>query len=174
MEVAWRVNGPGRSLGDRTRTSSRINGLNTRISFHVPDSLRFITSSEMQVDSSPWGPHEWLSRVGLTAADGLMMVRVRMPPGKAHQFHRHPEMEEIIYVESGVAEQWVGDQYRLLHPGEVAHIPRDVVHGTYNASTGTLVFLAILSPATCAGPVVVDVHREQPWASLRAPMTIDG
>jgi quercetin dioxygenase-like cupin family protein len=36
---------------------------------------------------------------------------------------------------------------RPLGPGESAHFPRDVVHGTYNAGDETLVFLAILSPA---------------------------
>jgi quercetin dioxygenase-like cupin family protein len=133
--------------------------------------LRFVTAKEHQVESSPWGPHEWLSRPGLTAAEGLLMVRVRMPKGKAHQFHRHPAMEEIIYIESGTAEQWVDQEKRILRPGESAHIPRDVVHGTYNAGDDTLVFLAILSPATFEGPALVDVHTEQPWASLKTPMS---
>ncbi|HEV8454610.1 MAG TPA: hypothetical protein VGQ24_06950, partial [Gemmatimonadales bacterium] len=60
--------------------------------------MRFVTSAEMQVEPSPWGPHEWLCRPGLTEAEGLLLVRVRMPVGRAHQFHRHPALEEIIYV----------------------------------------------------------------------------
>ena len=132
---------------------------------------RFVTAKEAQIEPSPWGPHEWLSRPGLTAAEGLLMVRVRMPEGKAHQFHRHPAMEEIIYVESGTAEQWVDKEKRILRAGESAHIPRDVVHGTYNAGDDTLVFLAILSPAKFEGPALVDVHTDQPWASLKRPMT---
>jgi len=132
--------------------------------------LKFVTASEIQVEGSPWGPHEWLSRPGLTEADDLLMVRVLMPPGRAHQFHRHPALEEIIYVISGTAEQWVDREHRLLGPGEMAHIPRNVVHGTYNAGAGTLVFLAILSPARFEGPALVDVHREAPWRSLKAPM----
>lgn len=130
---------------------------------------RFITASNMEVEPSPWGPHEWLCRVGLTDAQDLMLVRVRMPVGKAHQFHRHPEMEEIIYVISGTAEQWVNDEKRLLRVGEMAHIPRDIVHGTYNAGDDELVFLAILSPAKVAGPALVDVHQDEPWRSLRTP-----
>ena len=131
----------------------------------------FVTKAELQVDPSPWGPHEWLSRPGLTAAEQLLMVRVLMPPGRAHQFHRHPAMEEIIYVVSGTAEQWVGLENRLLGPGDIAHIPTDVVHGTYNAGTDTLVFLAILSPATSEGPALVDVHLDEPWCSIKAPMS---
>jgi len=128
---------------------------------------RFITASEMQVEQLPWGPHEWLCRPGLTDAKGLLLVRVRMPPGQGHAFHRHPAMEEIIYVISGRAEQWVDRASRPLGPGESAHIPRDVVHGTYNTGDETLVLLAILSPAIFEGPALVDVSREEPWASLR-------
>ena len=129
--------------------------------------LRFVTQRAAPVEESPWGPHEWLSRPGLTEAKGLLMVRVTMPAGMAHRFHKHPEMEEMIYVLSGTAEQWVDREKRLLGPGEVAHIPADTVHGTWNAGPGPLVFLAILSPATCAGPVIVDLHQAEPWASLR-------
>lgn len=132
--------------------------------------LRFVTEQTMAVEPSPWGPHEWLSRAGLTDAEQLLLVRVRMPTGRAHQFHRHPAMEEIIYVVSGTAEQWVGDEQRILRAGEMAHIPLDVVHGTYNAGDDVLVFLAILSPASNAGPALIDVHTEEPWRSLRAPL----
>jgi quercetin dioxygenase-like cupin family protein len=127
----------------------------------------FVTDGEMEVEELPWGPHEWLCRPGLTAARDLLLVRVRMPPGKAHAFHRHPAMEEILYVVSGRAEQWVDKQSRLLGPGEIAHIPKNVVHGTYNTGDETLVFLAILSPAIFEGPALVDVSGEEPWASLR-------
>lgn len=129
--------------------------------------LRFVTSDEIEVETLPWGPHEWLSRPGLTEAERLLLVRVRMPPGTGHAFHRHPAMEEIIYVVSGVAEQWVDRESRTLRPGDVAHIPADVVHGTYNAGEETLVFLAILSPAVFEGPALVDVAGEEPWRSLR-------
>ena len=132
--------------------------------------LRYVTAAELEIEPSPWGPHEWISRPGLTQAEGLLMVRVRMPPGKAHQFHAHPEMEEIIYVESGTAEQWVDRTHRELKAGDSAHIPKGVVHGTYNVGADTLVFLAILSPARFTGPAIVDVYLNEPWKSLKTPM----
>lgn len=128
---------------------------------------RFVTATDMEVEELPWGPHEWLCRPALTEAEQLLLVRVRMPPGQAHTFHRHPAMEEIIYVLSGAAEQWVEREARRLGPGDVAHIPRGVVHATHNAGEETLVFLAILSPADADGPALVDVSGEEPWASLR-------
>lgn len=135
---------------------------------------RFVTPEEMIVEDAPWGPHEWLCRPDITEAEKLMLVRVRMPPGKGHAFHRHPAMEEIIYVVSGTAEQWVDHESRLLGPGETAHIPANVVHGTYNAGEDTLVFLAILSPAKFEGPALIDMSTEEPWASLRVEEASDG
>jgi quercetin dioxygenase-like cupin family protein len=131
--------------------------------------LRFVTEDEIQVEQLPWGPHEWLCRPGLTAAEDLLLVRVRMPAGQAHRFHKHPEMEEIIYVLSGTAEQWVEGEQRLLTAGQTAHIPKDIVHGTYNAGESVLEFLAILSPAKTVGPALIDVSHEEPWSQLRPP-----
>ncbi|MEQ8787844.1 MAG: cupin domain-containing protein [Pirellulaceae bacterium] len=128
---------------------------------------RFVTAENMVVEHLPWGPHEWLCRDDIVEAEKLLMVRVRMPPGKAHEFHRHPEMEEIIYIEQGRAEQWVDREMRMLGPGDSAHIPLDMVHGTYNANDETLVFLAILSPAKINGPALIDMSQEEPWKSLR-------
>ena len=128
---------------------------------------RFVTKKEMKVEQLPWGPHDWLCRPDIVDADKLQLVRVHIPPGQAHAFHRHPEMEEIIYVLEGAAEQWVDREKRLLSPGEIAHIPANVVHGTYNAGPTTLRVLAILSPAKIRGPATVDVSQEEPWRSLR-------
>lgn len=132
--------------------------------------LRFVTSAEAEVEVLPWGPHEWLCRAGLTEAQKLQLVRVKMPPRKAHQFHRHPALEELLYVVEGRAEQWVGREHRVLGPGEVAHIPRDEVHGTYNVFDEPLTFLAVLSPAVFEGPALIDVSRDEPWCSLKEPL----
>jgi quercetin dioxygenase-like cupin family protein len=129
--------------------------------------LRFVTQEEMKVDQLPWGPHDWLCRPDIVEADKLLLVRVHMPPGKGHAFHRHPEMEEIIYVIEGTAEQWVDREKKLLGPGDIAHIPMDMVHGTYNAGKDTLRFLAILSPAKFKGPPLIDMSQEEPWKSMR-------
>jgi quercetin dioxygenase-like cupin family protein len=133
------------------------------------DPLRFVTDREAEVEVLPWGPHEWLCRPGLVSAEQLLMVRVTMPPGKGHAFHRHPHMEEIIYVVEGEAEQWVETEKRMLTAGQIAHIPVNIVHGTYNPSDRPLLFLAILSPANGPGPALIDVSRDEPWVLLRPP-----
>jgi quercetin dioxygenase-like cupin family protein len=130
--------------------------------------LRFVTDAEAEVELLPWGHHAWLSRERLTGAEQLQLVRVKMPPGKAHAFHRHPGFEEILYVLEGRAEQWVGRSKRILGPGETAFVPIDEVHGTYNVFAEPLTFLAILSPARFDGPALIDVSQDEPWKSIRS------
>lgn len=132
--------------------------------------LRFVTADDVELEQQITGLHHWLSKPGLTEAEQLVLCRVYMPPGEGHQFHRHPALEEIIYVLSGTAEQWVGEERRLMGPGEMAHIPKDLIHATYNGGEGTLEFLAILSPAVYEGPFAIDVFDEEPWRSLRPPL----
>ena len=129
--------------------------------------LRFIGKGDIQVEELPWGPHHWLSRPGFTDAEQLLVVRVHMPPGQGHAFHRHPSMEEVLYVIEGRGEQWIDRESKVIGPGEAAHIPTNVVHGIYNTSEEPLVFLAILSPANAEGPALIDVCHDEPWCSLR-------
>jgi quercetin dioxygenase-like cupin family protein len=132
--------------------------------------LKFVSTANVEVEQLPWGPHEWFVRPPLTASRHLMLVRVTMPPGEAHQFHRHPCFEEALYYLDGRAEQWVDGERRVLGPGDVAHVPTDVVHGTYNVFDAPCTFLAILGSPEFGEPMVVDVSREEPWASLKAPI----
>ena len=97
----------------------------------------------------------------------LMFVRAQLPPGEAHRFHFHPKMEEILYVLSGSAEQWVETEKRLMKPGDSLYLPAGIIHGTYNAGGELLDFLAVLSPAKSDSPITVEVSDQEPWNSLR-------
>jgi quercetin dioxygenase-like cupin family protein len=132
-----------------------------------PKLRRFVQAADFKPEPNAWTVVEWLSRPDMVAAEHLLLVRAFMDPFRSHPFHRHPTREEIIYVIEGTAEQWVGQEHRILKPGEMAHIPVDTVHGTYNPFPERLVFLAILAPAGAPGPDVVDVSTEEPWKSLR-------
>ncbi|HEX3801059.1 MAG TPA: cupin domain-containing protein [Verrucomicrobiae bacterium] len=128
---------------------------------------KFVSSQETVVEKLDRGAHLWHCRPDLVKDTNLLMVRVQMPPGQAHKFHRHPRMEEILYILSGTAEQWVDKEKRILKPGDSVYLAADIVHGTYNIGPDTLDFLAILSPAQSEGPATVDVFDEEPWKSLR-------
>ncbi len=128
---------------------------------------RFVGVEEAVRVQSPWTVEEWMCREDVVDNKELLLVRATMEPHREHPFHTHPTREEIIYVISGRAEQWVGREKRVLGPGEMAFVPKGEVHGTYNPHDEPLVFLAILSPANAAEPGIVDVSGEESWSSLR-------
>ncbi len=133
----------------------------------------FIQKKDAPREPNAWTVNEWLCRPDLVAAERLLLVRANMEPMHCHPFHVHPHREEIIYVVSGRAEQWVGDEYRILNPGEIAHVPPGVAHATYNPHDETLVFLAILSPAKLPAELAaaidpLDISSQEPWQSLRS------
>lgn len=132
--------------------------------------LRFVSTPDVIVEEQPWGPHEWFIRPPLTDSRHLMLVRVTMPPGEAHQFHRHPCFEEALYFLEGRAEQWVDGKSRIVGPGDVVHVPLNAVHGTYNVFDEPSVFLAFLASPEFTDPMVIDVCREEPWSSLKTPI----
>jgi len=133
----------------------------------APENRRFVTAAEKVDFVSPWTLEEWLCRADVVPNQELLMVRANMEAGRSHPFHTHPTREEIIYILSGRAEQWINGEYRILGPGEMVLVRKGEVHGTYNPFRERLVFLAILSPANAAEPGIVDVSKEEPWASLR-------
>lgn len=144
-----------------------------------PAERRFVQAAEAIREPNPWTNNEWLCRPDLVAAEKLLLVRANMAPGRCHPFHFHPHREEIIHVVYGRAEQWVGDEYRILSAGEIAHIPAGAIHGTYNPFAEPLVFLAILSPAKLPDDLAAaldphDVGTEEPWATLRASRGLVG
>src|SRR5947209_18698602 len=109
---------------------------------------RFVTSSEAIRFQSPWTLDEWLCRGDIVPNEHILLVRANMEAGQSHPFHKHPTREELIYIISGRAEQWVGTEHRTLVAGDMAFIPMGEVHGTYNPFSETLVLLAILSSST--------------------------
>ncbi len=124
-------------------------------------------ADDVKTEKDPWATVEWLSNKKLVGAEELLLVRATIDAGKSHPFHRHPTREEIIYVISGQAEQWVENEYRILKAGEMALIPQNAVHGTYNPFDEDVTFLAILSPLNGGEPNIVDVSTESPWTTLR-------
>jgi len=137
----------------------------------MPDSehstWRFVSFEETIVERFPEKSHFWHCRPDLTPGAGLLFVRCKMLPGYAHAFHCHPKMEEILYVLSGQAEQWVENEKRIMKAGDSLYLAANIVHGTYNPGNETLDFLAVLSPANAEGPGTVDVSGLEPWKSLR-------
>lgn len=128
---------------------------------------RIVPFAEAEVEKLPGKTHFWHCKPGMVADTNLMFVRAQLPPGEAHRFHYHPHMEEILYILSGTAEQWVEKEKRTMHAGDSIYIPTAMIHATYNAGKEPLDFLAILSPAKTPAPPTIEVADQQPWRSLK-------
>jgi quercetin dioxygenase-like cupin family protein len=129
---------------------------------------KFFSSAEVKREQLEWGSLAWLSSPLVSGSKHLVVIEVRLNPGGEHNFHKHPNHEEVIYVVEGEIEQWVDQEKRILRPGDSAFIGADVVHGSFNASNQNAKLLAILSPSIGpAGYEWVDVAHQEPWASLR-------
>ncbi len=111
--------------------------------------------------------HYWHYHPETMAGAQSYMVKVVVPEGMGHDFHRHPNMHEILYILKGRAEQWIEDEMQYLEVGDSIYIDKDVVHGTFNAGKGDLEFLAVLSPPEGWEAGTLDVSQQEPYASYR-------
>jgi len=130
-------------------------------------SYRFIPPQEAEIERLPGKTHHWYVKPGMVRHTNLLFVRAQLLPGHAHAFHHHPGREEILYVLSGQAEQWVERDKQIIGPGDSVYLPPGIVHGTYNVSDQVLDFLAVISPADAPGPITIELNGEEPWKSLR-------
>jgi quercetin dioxygenase-like cupin family protein len=96
---------------------------------------------------------------------------VKLQPGKGHDFHIHPNQEEMIFVRSGAVEQWVLEDRKQLDAGDAVFIPQNTVHATFVSADAAepARLLVVLGPSHGPdGYEAVDVSTEEPWASLRS------
>src|ERR1041385_4690863 len=84
---------------------------------------RIVPFDEAEVERLPGKTHFWQCKRGIVADTKLMFVRAQLPPGEAHRFHFHPKMEEILYILSGTAEQWIEKEKRIMKPGDAIYLP---------------------------------------------------
>ncbi|MCQ3979605.1 MAG: cupin domain-containing protein [Anaerolineae bacterium] len=129
---------------------------------------KFILSKEVVREQLDWGEMGWISQPPNTEAKYLTVMEVTLGPGGGHNFHKHPDQEEVISVVAGEIEQWLEGEKMTLRPGDSIFIHPDVVHASFNVSSQPAKLMVMLSP--CVGPTgyeVVDVSGEAPWNSLR-------
>ncbi|MEX2600662.1 MAG: cupin domain-containing protein [Balneolaceae bacterium] len=128
---------------------------------------QYFTQQNTKVEQLERGMHRWFSRPDITGSDDLIVTEVEVEPGGGHPFHLHPDMDEVIYILSGEAEQWIEKESRTLGPGEAIYVPKEMIHATYNVGEEPLRFLAILSPAADLEGSMVYVSDREPWRSIK-------
>jgi len=128
----------------------------------------FTIRSDVAPEVLDWGQLRWLSNPPATGAAALTVIDVTLAPGKGHNFHKHPDQEEVLLIVAGTVEQWIGEEKRILGPGDSAFVPKDVVHASFNGGDGEARIAAILGP--CVGDlgyISIEVGDQPPWNTLR-------
>ena len=129
---------------------------------------RFLIARDLEPVNLEWGIQQWYSDPNTTGSEELVVVSVEIFPGFGHNFHRHPNQEETIFVLEGEIEQWLESESKILKQGDSAFIPKDMVHASFNLSEKPVKALAILGP--CIGDEgyeLVDVSEQAPWNAMR-------
>ncbi len=129
---------------------------------------KFVKEKDMMFEKVFGRDHYWHYHPEIIKGAESYMVKVAVPEGDGHNFHRHPKMHEILYILKGTAEQWIEDEMQFLEVGDSVYIDADVVHATFNAGEGVLEFLAILSPPEGWEAGTLDVSQSAPYSSYRS------
>ncbi len=129
---------------------------------------KFVPETAVDREDLDWGTLGWVSRPPSTGAEQLTVIDVDLLPGKGHDFHKHPDQEEVIFVIAGEIEQWLEQEKQTLKPGDGVFIPKDVVHASFNVGDEPAKLLAILGPCVGEGGYeMVEVFDQAPWSTLR-------
>lgn len=128
---------------------------------------KFVKNKNLMYEKVFGREHYWHYHPEMIEQGDCFMVKVVVKEGEGHTFHKHPEMNEILYVLKGTAEQWVEDEMQLLEVGESVFIAANSVHATFNGGKDELQFLAVLSPQEGWEAGTVDVSQELPYSKYR-------
>src|SRR5688572_27734636 len=66
------------------------------------------------------------------------LAEARLPPGRQTTPHYHPATEEIYYILDGRGRMQLGDEGRLVGPGDAIAIPPGMIHTIKNIAEQTL------------------------------------
>ena len=112
---------------------------------------KFILKSEIKSEELDCGKLAWLSHPPITKNKQLTVIDVSILSGKGHDFHCHPNQEEVIFVISGQIEQWFEKEKKILNPGDSIYIDPNIIHASFNTGDEEAKLLVIIRP--CVGDV---------------------
>jgi quercetin dioxygenase-like cupin family protein len=129
---------------------------------------RFVMKEDVAVADFDWGSVGMRADVPSTGCTSFVVMDVTLTPGNCHDFHKHPDQDEMVIVKTGRVTQWLEREHQELGPGDSVYIDKDVVHGSFNEFDETAELQVILAPAMGEGGYeLVDLSGDEPWASLR-------
>jgi quercetin dioxygenase-like cupin family protein len=80
------------------------------------------------VITEDWGSLSWLAGKNIGNAEGLVLGRATIKPGKTNPRHRHPKSEEVLYLLKGSIKHTLGDRTIIMQAGDTITIAPGVFH----------------------------------------------
>lgn len=74
----------------------------------------------------------------MTYNDHLMLVKVAFEKGGVGSLHHHPHLQ-MSYIAEGVFDVSIGEDKKVLNPGDVFFVPSGEVHGVVCLEKGLLI-----------------------------------
>ena len=141
--IFWRIQhrAPGSRAGHY--------GTDSRLQANEVNMKTFVEPRHVETQVFDWGRIQWLSEPRVTGARAITAGVVTLEPGKGHQRHNHPGVEEVLYVLEGEGMQMVDlgvEERRTVRAGTMIHIPADIYHETINTGDRPMKLLAVYSP----------------------------
>ena len=81
----------------------------------------------------------------IVAGELIKVGVVSLQQGEEPEPHYHPNEEQFVMVLSGKLQMLVGDETAVVGPGDLVHIPRNVMHGI-KVLEGPMVWFNCKSP----------------------------
>ena len=75
----------------------------------------------------------------------LVFITGDIKPGGAIDAHRHPDSDEILFLQSGTARVHLGDAVRDVHAGAIVFIPANTWISVENIGNNTMSFFSVFS-----------------------------
>ena len=86
-----------------------------------------------------------LCRVKAITGDRLQLIWAQFQPGGEYETHRHPH-EQFSFMISGRMLLHVDGRQREVGPGDIWHVPPDIVHGGELLGDEPVVFVDVFTP----------------------------
>ena len=128
----------------------------------------FITTEDIQIEGDDKCQNEFISSLGEhnVPAKDVILVRASFAKGEGHGFHYHDEREEFLYILQGEVEQWIGEEKKICHAGDIIYVAQGVVHASFNIGDSEVKLLAIFGNKSSSAELAVDVSDQDPWKSM--------
>jgi mannose-6-phosphate isomerase-like protein (cupin superfamily) len=101
----------------------------------------------------------------------MVLVTEDMPPGGQIETHRHPDSDEILFLQNGMAKVSLGDVVREVHDGATVFIPANTWISVNNIGSDPIHLIGIFSApgfeeymraeSACDGEKVVPLSKAE-------------